>query len=245
MNPNEIKELKLEMLRLKSLCLRAAQEIKDLDCTIMHAADSVEGLKEWLGLREDDEHSGVSSISLINHLEGRTRDGYVENFKELSELRKEIESVESLIRLSNCVQDSDSFHLADERDDEEQEGGKGDGEETCMKPWGWYKVLEDGERCKVKLIQVNPGCRLSLQSHSKRQEHWYVVRGELTVEQGANAEELTRRNYAEKQSVEIGFGELHRASNESEEPVQFVEVQTGIYFGEDDIVRYEDDYGRN
>jgi len=92
MKNDEIKELKLEIIRLKSLCLRAAQEIKDLDCTIMHAADSIEGLKEWLGLREDDLHSGISSINLINRLDGRTRGGYVENFKELSEQRKEIES---------------------------------------------------------------------------------------------------------------------------------------------------------
>jgi mannose-6-phosphate isomerase-like protein (cupin superfamily) len=116
--------------------------------------------------------------------------------------------------------------------------------EICVKPWGWYKVLEDTGRCKVKLIQVDPGSRLSLQSHSKRREHWYVLQGELTVERGNDAKKLTKRNYVENQFVEIEQGELHRASNESGKTVQFVEIQTGAYFGEDDIVRYEDDYGR-
>jgi hypothetical protein len=110
MKSDEIKDLKLEIIRLKSLCLRAAQEIKDLDSTIMHAADSVDGLKEWLGLREDDMQSGISSTNLINRLEGRTRGGYVENFRELSKQRKEIESDEG--QNGSCLTHSDCPHAS-------------------------------------------------------------------------------------------------------------------------------------
>jgi hypothetical protein len=89
---DEVKELRLEILRLRSLCLRAAQEIKDLDGTIMHAADSVEGLREWLGMQEGDLCAGISSINLVNRLEGRTKGGYVENFPDLLKQRREVEA---------------------------------------------------------------------------------------------------------------------------------------------------------
>lgn len=88
----EIKELRLEVIRLKSLCLRAAQEIKYLDCTIMHAADSIEGLHEWMGIQEGDQCVSISSVNLVNCLEGRTKEEYVENFPELLQQRNEIES---------------------------------------------------------------------------------------------------------------------------------------------------------
>jgi hypothetical protein len=90
--PDEIKELRLEVIRLKSLCLRAAQEIKYLDCTIMHAADSIEGLHEWMGIQEGDQCMSISSVNLVNCLEGRTKGEYVENFPELLQQRNEIES---------------------------------------------------------------------------------------------------------------------------------------------------------
>lgn len=116
------------------------------------------------------------------------------------------------------------------------------------RPWGWYKVLVDTPTYKVKLIQVNPNSRLSLQSHQFRKEHWYVVSGQLTVEVGIDQSSLVKFN-CEVNSInnqaEISLGYIHRASNETENPAQFIEIQTGEYFGEDDIVRYEDDYGRS
>ncbi len=116
--------------------------------------------------------------------------------------------------------------------------------EICKKPWGWYKVLSDDDQCKVKLIMVESKARLSLQSHTQRREHWYVVEGTLTVERGKDPTSISTINCYALSSVEIERNELHRASNESNSPVLFVEVQTGDYFGEDDITRYEDDYGR-
>ena len=108
-----------------------------------------------------------------------------------------------------------------------------------QKPWGWYEVLLDSPECKVKRITINPGQRLSYQYHSKRKEAWTVVKGNLTII--LDDDKLFR---GPGQSIKISLGDKHRAWNETEEIVQFIEVQTGTYFGEDDIVRVKDDYNR-
>ena len=107
------------------------------------------------------------------------------------------------------------------------------------RPWGSYEVFLDSPECKVKRITVNPGQRLSYQYHFKRQEQWTVVRGNLTI---LLEDEKVFRSPGE--SIKIPVGAKHRAWNETEELVQFIEVQTGTYFGEDDIIRIQDDYGR-
>lgn len=107
------------------------------------------------------------------------------------------------------------------------------------RPWGTYEVLLDSENVKVKRIIVNPNQRLSYQYHHKRQEQWTVVEGELTII--LNEYEYLR---LPGESISIPLGALHRAWNKTNEPVTFIEVQIGTYFGEDDIVRIEDDYKR-
>ena len=107
------------------------------------------------------------------------------------------------------------------------------------RPWGAYEVLLDAEDCKVKRITVSPNQRLSLQYHHKRREHWVVVSGQLTVI--LDGEERTLNP---GMSIFIPLGAHHRAWNKTETNVVFIEVQTGTYFGEDDIVRIEDDYNR-
>ena len=111
--------------------------------------------------------------------------------------------------------------------------------EHSTRPWGEYQVLYDGDDCKVKKITVNPGQRLSLQYHFKRREQWTVITGELTVIIDNN-----RLTVFEGRSIFIPLGAVHRAWNRTDKPVSFIEVQTGSYFGEDDIVRVEDDYNR-
>ena len=107
------------------------------------------------------------------------------------------------------------------------------------RPWGCYDVLLDTDFTKVKLITVAPDSRLSYQSHTKRSEQWTVVKGRLTVI--LDDEQLV---FHPGESVHIPCCSKHRAWNETNKPVQFIEVQTGEYFGEDDIIRYEDDYER-
>jgi len=111
--------------------------------------------------------------------------------------------------------------------------------EVEIRPWGMYEVLLNSPECKVKRITVDPGQKLSYQYHLKREENWTIIKGHLTV---IFDDEKIFRSPGE--SVRILQGEKHRAWNETDEIVQFIEVQTGTYFGEDDIVRIEDDYNR-
>ena len=111
--------------------------------------------------------------------------------------------------------------------------------EIDERPWGKYEVLLDDPTTKVKRITVNPGQKLSYQYHHKRQECWIVIKGNLTI---VLDDEKVFREYGE--SFRIPKGAKHRAWNETDEIVEFIEVQTGTYFGEDDIVRISDDYNR-
>jgi mannose-1-phosphate guanylyltransferase/mannose-6-phosphate isomerase len=107
------------------------------------------------------------------------------------------------------------------------------------RPWGTYDSLEGGERFQVKRIVVDPGASLSLQMHFHRSEHWVVVRGTARVTRGAETFYLT-----ENESTYIPTGTRHRLQNPGKVPLEIIEVQTGAYLGEDDIVRFEDTYGR-
>ncbi len=107
------------------------------------------------------------------------------------------------------------------------------------RPWGWYDSVEEGERFKVKRIFVKPGASLSLQMHHHRAEHWIVVKGVAEVTNGDRVITLH-----ENQSTYIPQGQTHRLANPSTEPLEIIEVQSGSYLGEDDIVRFEDTYGR-
>ena len=111
--------------------------------------------------------------------------------------------------------------------------------EEDHRPWGGYRVLVDEPDHKVKTITVYAGQRLSLQRHRCRAEHWYVVRGEALVTR--NEENITVQT---GRAVDIPKGAWHRVMNPGKDDMVFIEVQTGDYFGEDDIERAEDDYGR-
>jgi mannose-1-phosphate guanylyltransferase/mannose-1-phosphate guanylyltransferase/mannose-6-phosphate isomerase len=107
------------------------------------------------------------------------------------------------------------------------------------RPWGWYETLILSERFQVKRIHVNPGAALSLQSHVHRSEHWIVVQGTARVTVDGEVKLLT-----ENQSVYIPLGAVHRMENPGKVPMVLIEVQTGSYLGEDDIIRYQDVYAR-
>ncbi|ATE60517.1 mannose-1-phosphate guanylyltransferase/mannose-6-phosphate isomerase [Thauera sinica] len=107
------------------------------------------------------------------------------------------------------------------------------------RPWGWYDSIDHGERFQVKRIVVNPGATLSLQMHHHRAEHWIVVKGTAEVTNGDSVFLL-----AENESTYIPLGHTHRLANPGKVPLEIIEVQSGAYLGEDDIVRFEDTYGR-
>ncbi|MEY2686070.1 MAG: hypothetical protein RL375_268 [Pseudomonadota bacterium] len=107
------------------------------------------------------------------------------------------------------------------------------------RPWGWYDSIDHGERFQVKRILVNPGASLSLQMHYHRAEHWIVVSGTAEVTNGDKVLVLS-----ENQSTYIPLGQVHRLANPGKVPLEIIEVQSGAYLGEDDIVRFDDTYGR-
>lgn len=107
------------------------------------------------------------------------------------------------------------------------------------RPWGSYTILHTDENCQVKKLVVNPGKRISLQSHQFRAEHWFIVSGHGTAELDGQDVEVHPGD-----SVDVPIGSKHRISCETSEPLVFIEVQTGSSFDENDIVRFQDDFGR-
>ena len=108
------------------------------------------------------------------------------------------------------------------------------------RPWGWFESLALGERFQVKRIFVHPGGRLSLQSHVHRAEHWIIVEGSAEVTVGETVQVVH-----ENQSVYVPQGSVHRLANPGKMGLTLIEVQTGAYLGEDDIIRHEDVYSRD
>ena len=157
----------------------------------------------------------------------------------------------SVVGLDNVVivETPDAVLVADREKSQDvknivkQLGAEQRGEQTLHRkvhrPWGWYDSVDDGPRFQVKRILVKPGASLSLQMHHHRAEHWIVVQGTAEVTCGDRKTILT-----ENQSTYIPLGETHRLANPGKLPLEIIEVQSGSYLGEDDIVRFEDTYGR-
>lgn len=106
------------------------------------------------------------------------------------------------------------------------------------RPWGYYEVLYESDRSKTKIIHIEPNQKLSYQRHQKRHEHWFIVSGHPLVTINGKSQIMSPGH-----SIDIKAGDLHRIESQGK-VVEFIEVQTGTYFGEDDIERIEDEYGR-
>ena len=112
-------------------------------------------------------------------------------------------------------------------------------EDESQRPWGRYEILQESAIHKTKCIYVLPGKRLSYQRHQKRAEHWFIIQGDAEVTLEGKVSKLSSGD-----TISIAQGQLHRIANIGSNEVIFIEVQTGTYFGEDDIERIEDDFGR-
>lgn len=108
-----------------------------------------------------------------------------------------------------------------------------------VRPWGSFTILDEGEGYKVKRIEVLPGKRLSYQRHAARAEHWFIVRGTAKVTLNG-----IERVVEVGETIDVAVGDAHRVENPGSETMIFIETQIGTYFGEDDIERLEDDFGR-
>jgi mannose-1-phosphate guanylyltransferase/mannose-6-phosphate isomerase len=161
------------------------------------------------------------------------------------------ERMVAVIGLNNCVvvETADAVLVADKSRSQEvkqivnqlKKTGRAEAllHQRVFRPWGRYETLDETERFKVKRIVVNPGAKLSLQMHHHRAEHWVVVKGTAKIICGNKEIIMT-----EDQSNYIPLGTLHRLENPGVIPLEIIEVQTGSYLGEDDIVRFDDHYGR-
>lgn len=168
-------------------------------------------------LRSEDPNVALVGLGLNGIVAVATRDAVlVANKSRSQEVKKVVETLRALGK-----------HQADQYP-------------RFYRPWGWYETLCLDQRFQVKRIMVRPGGVLSLQSHHHRAEHWVVVAGTAEVTIGQKVKLVS-----ENQSVYIPLGETHRMSNPGKVPMYLIEVQTGAYLGEDDIVRYEDIYQRN
>ncbi len=149
-----------------------------------------------------------------------------------------------VVAMPDAVLVAHKDHAQDVKKVVELLGAKGASQATQLpvdyRPWGWFESLTIGNRFQVKQIFVNPGASLSLQSHHHRAEHWIVVEGTAKVTIGDEV-----RLVSENQSVYVPLGAVHRMENPGKLPMRLVEVQTGSYLGEDDIIRYEDVYARD
>lgn len=147
-----------------------------------------------------------------------------------------VETADAVL-VANRKNSQDVKHIVNQLD--QQKRDEKNLHRKVARPWGWYDSVDEGERFKVKRIQVKPGASLSLQMHHHRAEHWIVVRGTAEITNGEKVILLT-----ENQSTYIPQGQTHRLANPGKTPLEIIEVQSGSYLGEDDIVRFEDHYGR-
>jgi mannose-1-phosphate guanylyltransferase / mannose-6-phosphate isomerase len=188
---------------------------KDADGNAVRGAVSLSGTRNSY-VASEDIHTAVVGLEDVAVI--TTKDAVLVARRGVANELKEL--------VANLRADSGTRRLADEHT-------------KVLRPWGSYEGVDRGQRFQVKRIVVKPGARLSLQKHFHRAEHWIVVTGTATVEVDG-ASKIVREN----ESVYIPLGAWHRLSNEGKIDLELIEVQSGSYLGEDDIVRAEDDYKR-
>ncbi len=196
----------------------------------------------WSALHEEAAHDTAGNTMLGDVLAIDTSNSYVRTDKQLT----------AVIGLKDAivVVTADAVLVADKKHDQqvkqivERLKAEGRSEATAQarthRPWGWFQTMDEGHRFKVKRLCVKPGAKLSLQKHWHRSEHWVVVMGTALVTRGT--EDFTLR---EKESTYIAAGTMHRLANPGHVELHMIEVQSGEYVGEDDIVRIADDYDRS
>ena len=195
----------------------------------------------WSAIWEASEQDSAGNHLVGDVVSVSTRDSYIHaNHRLVGTI-----GVEGMI----IVETSDAVLVADKHQVQDVKAlvsqlKQGDRDEyvahtEVFRPWGSYESMQEGERYQVKRINVKPGERLSLQKHHHRAEHWIVVKGTAEVTRGEEVFTL-----AENESTYIPLGAVHRLANPGKLPLELIEVQVGAYLGEDDIVRFEDVYGR-
>lgn len=195
----------------------------------------------WSALWSESPQDGDGNVLLGDVIASGTRNTYVRSERQLVAALGLDDVV--IVATDDAVLVADKAHDQDVKKIVETLKAAGRSEASqgtrVWRPWGWFQTIDDGYRYRVKHIQVNPGAKLSLQKHWHRSEHWVVVTGTALVTCGDKTF-MVREN----ESTFIPAGTNHRLENPGRVPLRMIEVQSGEYVGEDDIVRIEDDYGR-
>lgn len=243
-------KMDLDFLRLAEDAFAKCDNVS-IDYAIMEKANNIScvallsdwsDLGSWTAVAEqlDADADGNSSIGDVMFHNSKNCFGYSTDGADIS-LVGMSDTVVVATKDSILMVAKDSVQDVKDIVELRRENGLGsvDSHTRVYRPWGWYEGIERGERFQVKCLGVKPGGRLSLQSHHHRAEHWVVVSGTVRVTVGETVSLLT-----ENESVYIPLGANHRLENPGEISALIIEVQSGSYLGEDDIVRYEDVYGR-
>lgn len=196
----------------------------------------------WSALWQESERNAEGNVMIGDVLALSTRNSYIRSETQLVAAvglqDVIIVATDDAVLVADRAHDQDVKAVVEKlkaaRRSEALQGSR------TWRPWGWFQTIDDGTRYRVKHIQVNVGSKLSLQKHWHRSEHWVVVTGTALVTCGDRT--FTLR---ENESVYIPAGTVHRLENPGRVPLRMIEVQSGEYIGEDDIVRIEDDYGRS
>lgn len=240
----------LDFLRLEEASFSQCESIS-IDYAIMENSSNIScvplssdwsDLGSWTAVAEQvpADSNGNAARGDVTFLNSKDCFGHSDDGANLSLL-----GVENIIVIATkdsiLVAAKDSVQNVKELVDIHRQKGTNslDSHNRVYRPWGWYEGIERGERFQVKCLMVKPGGRLSLQSHVHRAEHWVVVSGTAQVTVGEDVKLLT-----ENESIYIPLGSKHRLENTGKIGALLIEVQSGSYLGEDDIVRYEDVYGR-
>ncbi len=241
----------LDFLRLDVRAYAKCESIS-LDYAIMEKVDGIKCIlleTDWSDLgawsaiwdvMDKDENGNVITGDAVLH---KTTNSFVHSTDGSCLTMVGLDNVLA-IATKDAVMLADKDHAQDVKAivDELQSSGRVEAVEhkRIYRPWGWYEQLSEGKRFQVKALMVNPGAKLSLQSHYHRAEHWVVVSGTAQVTVGDKVQLLS-----ENESTYIPIGTRHRLGNPGKLPAMLIEVQSGSYLGEDDIERYEDDFGRH
>ncbi|MCU7867960.1 MAG: mannose-1-phosphate guanylyltransferase/mannose-6-phosphate isomerase [Candidatus Thiodiazotropha sp. (ex Lucinoma borealis)] len=230
----------------------AACPAESIDYAVMEKTDKSVVVPMDAGWNDVGSWSALADVAVVEGNNGNVIQGDV-LVKDVSNsyLRSENRMIAGLgidnlivVETADAVLVADKSHVQDVKEIVEQLKSSGRCEHIShvrvYRPWGNYETVDECDRFKVKRIVVNPGASLSLQQHHHRAEHWVVVKGTAKITKGDKEMMLT-----EDQSVYIPLGTRHRLENPGLIPLEIVEVQTGSYLGEDDIVRFSDEYGRD
>ncbi|MCU7885500.1 MAG: mannose-1-phosphate guanylyltransferase/mannose-6-phosphate isomerase, partial [Candidatus Thiodiazotropha sp. (ex Lucinoma annulata)] len=230
----------------------AACPAESIDYAVMEKTDKSVVVPMDAGWNDVGSWSALADVAVVEGNNGNVIQGDV-LVKDVSNsyLRSENRMIAGLgidnlivVETADAVLVADKSHVQDVKEIVEQLKSSGRCEHIShvrvYRPWGNYETVDECDRFKVKRIVVKPGASLSLQQHHHRAEHWVVVKGTAKITKGDKEMMLT-----EDQSVYIPLGTRHRLENPGLIPLEIVEVQTGSYLGEDDIVRFSDEYGRD